>query len=125
MPPCAAPLWERTGWTFEITATSAPRARASSAARIPASPAPTTRTSRFTTLGKRGGAGTLSGSVSTRPCTVLTGTRSPAEPAEEGEEGVADDHRQDEPDEHRGHERELRGDPHLLEPVLPQEPELL
>src|SRR6266536_6338292 len=47
MPPSAAPEWLRTGWIFEISATSAPASNASMAARIPAQPAPTTRTSCF------------------------------------------------------------------------------
>src|SRR6266516_1343689 len=45
MPPSAAPEWLRTGWIFEISATSAPASYASMAARIPAQPAPTTSTS--------------------------------------------------------------------------------
>src|SRR3954466_13759871 len=45
MPPSAAPECERVGWSFEIIATSAPASYASMAARIPAQPAPTTRTS--------------------------------------------------------------------------------
>src|SRR6478609_5527051 len=45
MPPSAAPEWLRVGWSFEMTATSAPASYASIAARIPAQPAPTTRTS--------------------------------------------------------------------------------
>src|SRR5436309_6943783 len=45
MPPSAAPEWLRTGWIFEISATSAPASNASMAARIPAKPAPTMRTS--------------------------------------------------------------------------------
>src|ERR671930_2382799 len=45
MPPSAAPEWLRTGWIFEMSATSAPASCASMAARIPAQPAPTTRTS--------------------------------------------------------------------------------
>src|SRR5512144_2856975 len=47
MPPSAAPEWLRVGWSFEITATSAPASCASIAARMPAQPAPTTRTSCF------------------------------------------------------------------------------
>ena len=47
MPPSAAPEWLRTGWIFEMTATSAPTSNASTAARIPARPAPTTTTSYF------------------------------------------------------------------------------
>src|SRR4051812_24280979 len=45
MPPSAAPEWLRVGWSFDMTATSAPASYASIAARIPAQPAPTTRTS--------------------------------------------------------------------------------
>src|SRR5579862_3812449 len=45
MPPSAAPEWLRVGWSFEMTATLAPASCASMAARIPAQPAPTTRTS--------------------------------------------------------------------------------
>src|SRR4051812_42051921 len=45
MPPSAAPEWLRTGWIFESSATSAPASCASMAARIPAQPAPTMRTS--------------------------------------------------------------------------------
>src|SRR5207248_5330752 len=45
MPPSAAPEWLRTGWSFEISATSAPASCASMAARMPAQPAPTTSTS--------------------------------------------------------------------------------
>src|SRR4051812_14435295 len=45
MPPSAAPEWLRVGCSFEMTATSAPASCASMAARIPAQPAPTTRTS--------------------------------------------------------------------------------
>src|SRR2546428_1541976 len=45
MPPSAAPEWLRVGWSFEITPTSAPASCASIAARMPAQPAPTTRTS--------------------------------------------------------------------------------
>src|SRR2546429_16085 len=45
MPPSAAPEWDRVGWIFEIIATSAPASNASMAARMPAQPAPTTRTS--------------------------------------------------------------------------------
>src|ERR1051326_6180445 len=45
MPPSAAPEWLRTGWIFEIRATSAPASCASMAARMPAQPAPTTSTS--------------------------------------------------------------------------------
>src|SRR5438270_4418481 len=47
MPPSAAPEWLRTGWIFERSATSAPASWASIAARMPAQPAPTTRTSCF------------------------------------------------------------------------------
>ena len=47
LPPSAAPEWLRVGWSFEITATSAPASKASIAARIPARPAPTTTTSCF------------------------------------------------------------------------------
>src|SRR6185312_13595723 len=47
MPPSAAPEWLRTGWIFEISATSAPCSWASIAARMPAQPAPTMRTSCF------------------------------------------------------------------------------
>ncbi len=45
MPPSADPEWLRVGWSFETMATSAPASNASIAARIPAQPAPTTRTS--------------------------------------------------------------------------------
>src|SRR5437763_1538231 len=45
MPPSAAPEWLRTGWILESSATSAPASNASIAARIPAQPAPTMRTS--------------------------------------------------------------------------------
>ena len=45
IPPSAAPEWLRTGWIFERSATSAPRSLASIAARIPAHPALTTKTS--------------------------------------------------------------------------------
>src|SRR5690348_17068116 len=45
MPPSAAPEWLRTGWIFEMSATSAPTSCASMAARMPAQPAPTTNTS--------------------------------------------------------------------------------
>src|SRR5579885_2619464 len=45
MPPSAAPEWLRVGCSFEMTATSAPASCASMAARMPAQPAPTTRTS--------------------------------------------------------------------------------
>src|SRR5712691_4157997 len=45
MPPSAAPEWLRVGCSFEIIATSAPASKAAMAARIPAQPAPTTRTS--------------------------------------------------------------------------------
>src|SRR5947208_10971386 len=45
MPPSAAPEWLRTGWILERSATSAPASCASIAARIPAQPAPTIRTS--------------------------------------------------------------------------------
>src|SRR5438105_6741277 len=45
IPPSAAPEWLRVGWIFETSATSAPASCASIAARMPAQPAPTTRTS--------------------------------------------------------------------------------
>ena len=45
MPPSAAPEWLRVGCSLETTATSAPYREASMAARIPATPAPTTTTS--------------------------------------------------------------------------------
>src|ERR1700730_5417106 len=45
MPPSAAPEWLRVGCSFEIIATSAPASNAAMAARMPAQPAPTTRTS--------------------------------------------------------------------------------
>ena len=45
IPPSAAPEWLRTGWIFEMSATSAPWSWASIAARMPAQPAPTIRTS--------------------------------------------------------------------------------
>src|SRR5260370_24470818 len=45
MPPSAAPEWLRVGCSFEIIATSAPASKAAMAARMPAQPAPTTRTS--------------------------------------------------------------------------------
>ena len=45
MPPSAAPEWLRVGWSFEMTATSAPASNASIAARMPAQPAPMTTTS--------------------------------------------------------------------------------
>src|SRR6266566_6828699 len=45
MPPSAAPECDRVGWIFEIIATFAPASKASMAARMPAQPAPTTRTS--------------------------------------------------------------------------------
>src|SRR5438105_610064 len=45
MPPSAAPEWLRVGWSFDTIATSAPASWASIAARIPAQPAPITRTS--------------------------------------------------------------------------------
>src|SRR5437899_8839808 len=45
MPPSAAPEWDRVGWIFESRATSAPASNASMAARMPAQPAPTMRTS--------------------------------------------------------------------------------
>src|SRR5438105_9881016 len=45
MPPSAAPEWLRTGWILESSATSAPASNASIAARMPAQPAPTMRTS--------------------------------------------------------------------------------
>src|SRR5690348_15736257 len=54
MPPSAAPEWLRVGWSFEITATSAPASCASMAARIPAQPAPTTRTSWVALTGRDG-----------------------------------------------------------------------
>src|SRR3979490_1994308 len=44
MPPSAAPEWLRVGCSFEIIATSAPASKAAMAARMPAQPAPTTRT---------------------------------------------------------------------------------
>src|SRR5688500_2935314 len=47
MPPSAAPEWLLTGWILEMTATSAPASKASMAARMPAHPAPTMRTSCF------------------------------------------------------------------------------
>src|SRR5262245_20071750 len=47
MPPSAAPEWLRTGWIVEMSATSAPASCASIAARMPAQPAPITRTSCF------------------------------------------------------------------------------
>ena len=47
IPPSAAPECERVGWSFEIIATSAPASNAAIAARMPAQPAPTTRTSCF------------------------------------------------------------------------------
>src|SRR5688572_1435381 len=47
MPPSAAPEWLRVGWILERSATSAPASNASIAARMPAQPAPTTRTSCF------------------------------------------------------------------------------
>ena len=40
MPPCAAPVCERVGYSFEMTAVFAP-GPASIAARMPAPPAPT------------------------------------------------------------------------------------
>src|SRR3712207_3163609 len=52
MPPSAAPEWLRVGWSFEIIATSAPASCAAIAARIPAQPAPTTRTSCFASTAK-------------------------------------------------------------------------
>src|SRR5687768_1863125 len=52
MPPSAAPEWLRTGWILETTATSAPASKASIAARIPAQPAPTIRTSCLASTGK-------------------------------------------------------------------------
>src|SRR4051794_5305786 len=45
MPPSAAPEWLRVGCSFEMTPTFAPASCASIAARMPAQPAPTTRTS--------------------------------------------------------------------------------
>src|SRR5258707_4504813 len=45
MPPSAAPEWLRVGCSLEITATFARASYASMAARMPAQPAPTTRTS--------------------------------------------------------------------------------
>src|SRR4029079_2790925 len=45
MPPSPAPACDRVGCSFEIIATSAPASNASMAARMPAQPAPTTRTS--------------------------------------------------------------------------------
>src|SRR3954449_6303144 len=45
MPPSAAPEWLRVGWIFETSATFAPTSKAAMAARMPAQPAPTTRTS--------------------------------------------------------------------------------
>src|SRR5437868_9413336 len=45
MPPSAAPEWLRVGCSFETTATSAPASWAAIAARMPAQPAPLTRTS--------------------------------------------------------------------------------
>src|SRR5512143_1376472 len=45
MPPSAAPEWLRVGCSFETMATSAPASNAAMAARMPAQPAPTTRTS--------------------------------------------------------------------------------
>ena len=47
MPPSAAPEWLRTGWILEITRDVGAGVEASIAARIPAQPAPTTRTSCF------------------------------------------------------------------------------
>src|SRR4051794_36003106 len=47
MPPSAAPEWLRVGCSFETIATSAPASWAAIAARIPAQPAPITRTSCF------------------------------------------------------------------------------
>src|SRR4051812_43705368 len=61
MPPCAALLCERTGWTLEMTPTDTPLSAAASAARWPARPAPITRTSCF---GMRRG-GVYSGGQST------------------------------------------------------------
>src|SRR2546430_4092869 len=52
MPPSAAPEWLRTGWIFETSATSAPASCASIAARMPAQPAPATRTSCFASTRK-------------------------------------------------------------------------
>ncbi len=46
MPPCAAPVCERVGYSFEMTAVFAP-GPASMAARIPAPPAPTITTSNW------------------------------------------------------------------------------
>src|SRR3954471_23594874 len=45
MPPSAAPEWLRVGCNLEMTPTFAPASCASMAARMPAQPAPTTRTS--------------------------------------------------------------------------------
>src|SRR5262249_24353768 len=45
IPPSAAPEWLRVGWSLEIIATSAPASKAAMAARMPAQPAATTRTS--------------------------------------------------------------------------------
>src|SRR5919198_3800515 len=45
IPPCAAPVWERVGYSLEITAVLA-RPDASRAARSPAPPAPTITTSK-------------------------------------------------------------------------------
>ena len=41
IPPCAAPLWERRGWTLERTAISSLPSPAVIAAHVPARPAPT------------------------------------------------------------------------------------
>src|SRR5260221_13374068 len=45
MPPSAAPEWLRVGCSLEMPPTFAPASYASMAARMPAQPAPTTRTS--------------------------------------------------------------------------------
>ena len=50
MPPCAAPEWLRTGCILETIATSAPRSAASTAARMPARPPPTTTMSCLITF---------------------------------------------------------------------------
>src|SRR4051794_4674166 len=52
MPPSAAPEWLLTGWIFESSATSAPASNASIAARMPAQPAPTMRTSCLASTAK-------------------------------------------------------------------------
>src|SRR3954452_12315702 len=51
MPPSAAPEWLRVGWSFEMTPTFAPASYAAIAARMPAQPAPTTRTSCVASIG--------------------------------------------------------------------------